>query len=289
MKSHFQFTRKQRSGIIVLLALIFIFQLVYFYSDFFSEEITIDEKELKMFQAEIDSLKQLKLENSKTEIYPFNPNFITDYKGYTLGMSNAEIDRLHKFRSKNQWINSKAEFQGVTKISDSLLARISPYFKFPDWITNPKPKKNFNYTKTNTPKTFEQKIDLNVAMASQLRKVKGIGEKLSQRIVDYRNKLGGRFIADVQLQEVYGLRPEVIELLLKEFTVKTPASITKIDINSATLEELVLIPHIDYEIAHNIIEMRTLREGFKSLDELLKVKDIPINKIDIIELYLTLE
>jgi DNA uptake protein ComE-like DNA-binding protein len=47
--------------------------------------------------------------------------------------------------------------------------------------------------------------------------------------------------------------------------------------------------YLDYEIAYEIIEERTLREGFKSLDELTKVKGFPTNKIEIIKLYLTLD
>ena len=60
-------------------------------------------------------------------------------------------------------------------------------------------------------------------------------------------------------------------------------------LNKATAEDLVTIQHIDYEIAYNIIEQRTLREGFKSFEELTKVKDFPVEKIDIIQLYLFLE
>jgi len=289
MKSHFQFTRKQRSGIFLLLILIFAVQLIYFLIDFSSNDVLIEDEDLSIFQAELDSLKLLKKESSKPKIYPFNPNFITDYKGYTLGMSNSEIDRLHDFRSKDQWINSKSEFQKVTKISDSLLAEISPYFKFPDWVTNPKPRNRFNADNKNEPKTFQQKIDLNTATTEQLRKVNGIGEKLSERIVNYRERMGSSFVADVQLQEIYGLSPEVIERVLNEFTVKTAKPIIKLNLNSATTEELVTIRHIDYEIAHNIIETRTLLEGFNDLDELLKVKDFPVNRIEIIKLYLTLE
>ncbi|MEM6517305.1 MAG: helix-hairpin-helix domain-containing protein, partial [Bacteroidota bacterium] len=254
------------------------------------ERADVNDNELELFQAEIDSLKKVKLENSRPRIYPFNPNFITDYKGYTLGMSNEEIDRLHDFRSKDKWINSRADFQKVTQVSDSLLAEISPYFKFPDWVTNPKPRNNYtSYSKNQRPKTFQQKVDLNTATASQLRRINGIGEKLSARIIAYRTKLGGKFLADVQLQEVYGLSPEVIERVLNEFTVKSAPKVKKINLNEATIDELVLIQYVDYEVAANIIEERTLRDGFKKLEDVLKVKDFPVNKIEIIKLYLTLE
>lgn len=286
--SHFTFTKQQRSGIFVLLCLILILQSVYFFVDFSSEDIQVNQNDLAMFEAEIDSLKRLKIENNKPKIYPFNPNFITDYKGYTLGMSSEEIDRLLAFRTQNKWINSAKDFQHVTEVSDSLLAQISPYFKFPDWVTNPKPKANYSYSNNSKPKTYDQKLNLNTATAEQLKRVNGIGEKLSERIVTYRTKLGGSFIADVQLQDVYGLSPEVIERTLNEFTVKDAKPINKINLNTATIEELVTIQHIDYEIAHHIIEARTLREGFKSFDELTKVKDFPVKKIEIIKLYLTL-
>ena len=290
-KSHFVFSKNQRNGIFLLLALIVIVQCAYFYIDFSSDDIEVNSKELVEFQHEIDSLKLVEIEKSKPKIFPFNPNFITDYKGYSLGMSNEEIDRLLAFRKQDKWINSVQQFQDVTQVSDSLLSEISPYFKFPDWVTNPKSKSNWkDYNNSNQyqTKTFEQKADLNTATALQLQKVNGVGVKLSDRIVKFRNKFVGGFIADVQLQDVYGLSPEVIERITNEFTVKTPRKIQKINLNTATRDQLVTIQHIDYEIAHHIIEQRTLRDGFKSLDDLTKVKNFPIQKIEIIKLYLTL-
>src|SRR5690606_28446526 len=125
--------------------------------------------------------------------------------------------------------------------------------------------------------------------AEQLQKVNGIGVALSDRIIKYRNKFVGGFISDIQLQDIYGLSPEVIERITNDFTVKTPRHIQKINLNTATKEQLVTIQHIDYEIAHYIIEQRTLRERFDSLDDLTKVKNFPVHKIEIIKLYLTLD
>ncbi|PNQ73703.1 competence protein ComEA [Hanstruepera neustonica] len=290
IKSHFTFSKKQRNGIFLLLVLIITFQCLYYFSDFSNDEPFKSGSELIAFQNEIDSLKQVKTENSKPKIYPFNPNYITDYKGYTLGMSSEEIDRLLAFRAKDQWVNSAEEFQQVTQVSDSLLEIISPYFKFPEWVTNPKVNKSYNSkTYDNTPKTYNQKIDLNQATASQLQSVYGVGEKLSANIIKYRNQFDGGFASDVELQEVYGLKREVIENITNRFTVKTPRSIQRINLNTATRDQLVTIKYIDYEIAHSIIEERTLREGFKSLDDLTKVKGFPLNKIEIIKLYLMLE
>ena len=288
-KSHFTFSKEQRNGIFLLLVLIVVFQCFYFFVEFPAEDTSGNKEALSEFIKEIDSLRLVQLEKNKPKTYPFNPNYITDFKGATLGMTNEEIDRLIAFRKQNKWINSSKQFQEVTKVSDSLLNALSPYFKFPEWITNPKPKNNAVYIYNSKPKTFAQKQDLNTATAQQLQKVNGVGKVFSDRIIKYRNKFKGGFIADVQLLDVYGLTSEVIEKITNQFTVKTPKTIQQININAATIGDLVTIPHIDYDLAHNIIEQRQLREGYNSIDELTKVKDFPVNKIKIIELYLHFE
>jgi len=288
-KSHFTFSKEQRNGIFLLLVLIVVFQCFYFFVEFPAEDTSGNKEALSEFIKEIDSLRLVQLEKNKPKTYPFNPNYITDFKGATLGMTNEEIDRLIAFRKQNKWINSSKQFQEVTKVSDSLLNAISPYFKFPEWITNPKPKNNAIYSDNSKPKIFAQKQDLNTATAQQLQKVNGVGKVFSDRIIKYRNKFKGGFIADVQLLDVYGLTSEVIEKITNQFTVKTPKTIQQININAATIGDLVTIPHIDYDLAHNIIEQRQLREGYNSIDELTKVKDFPVNKIKIIELYLHFE
>ena len=292
IKSHFTFSNQQRNGIFLLLLLIIIIQLfIHFGSEYvFKTKVvsTQNNKELLAFINQIDSLKQVEVENRKPKIYPFNPNFITDYKGYTLGMSQDEINRLLEFRKQDNWINSTTQFQKVTKVSDSLLNQISPYFKFPDWITNPKPKKySQNFSAKAKEKTSEQKIDINIATASQLQKVYGVGEALSARIIKYRTKING-FYDLVELTEVYGLSPEVIGNIKQHFNIKTPRLVNKISLNKATRDQLVTIKYIDYEVAYSIIEQRTLRDGFSSLEDLKKVKGFPLKKFDIIKLSLQL-
>ncbi|OZV68998.1 ComEA family DNA-binding protein [Winogradskyella aurantia] len=291
MKSHFQFSNQERNGIFLLLAVIVSAQCFYWFSDDADPPLIEDLEEIHSFRKELDSLRIVEIEKGQPQIYPFNPNFITDYKGYTLGMSNEEIDRLHNYRERDQWINSKEQFKTVTGISDSLLDKISPYFKFPSWVNKPRQKNQSapnSYTSFDKPKTFDQKIDLNKATALQLQKVYGVGEKLSQRIMNYRDKFADGFHDDIELTEVYGLTTEVIERIKQEFTVKTPRPIKKLNLNTATRDELVTIKYIDYEIANSIIEERTLREGFKSFEELTKVEQFPVKKLEIIKLYLHL-
>lgn len=292
IKSHFTFNRQQRSGIFLLLLLIVSLLCVYWFVDF-SEEDTFDTSSLEIvsMQKELDSLRLVEMENRKPKKYPFNPNFITDYKGYTLGMTNEEIDRLLQYRKEDKWINSASDFKRVTGVSDSLLAELSPYFKFPDWVTNPKPKNNFKDYKSEkgfSEKTFSQKIDLNKATEEQLQQVSGIGEALSKRIVAYREKLGG-FSDDIQLHSVYGLDASVVQRTLNLFTVKTPKHISKINVNIASASDISTIPGISFEMAKKIWEYRRLREKINSIQELEKIEGMTERKLQLIQLYLSVE
>ena len=108
LKSHFWYTQHQRNGILFLLGIISVIQLMYHFVDFGKgdHKIEIDQTEIIAFQKQIDSLKKIRLEKKKPRLYPFNPNYITDYKGYQLGMSVDEIDRLHQIQmTLLQWFH----------------------------------------------------------------------------------------------------------------------------------------------------------------------------------------
>ena len=287
MKFYTYFSNQQSLAIVVLILGILSLQLVWVsHRELQTDTFNIPHETYLKFQKEKDSLIADQRQSSTPKLYPFNPNYITDYKGYTLGMTAKEIDRLHAYRAKNKWVNTTKEFQRITKVPDSLLDKIAPYFKFPDWVTNsPQKLRSSPYA---FEKSFEQKIDLNKATANQLQKVYGIGAFYSERIVRYRDSFEGGFISDVQLQGIHGLTSEVIENILKEFTVKTPRLINKINLNSATIDQLVSIEYIGYELAYEIVELRMLRDGYNAIKELTKVKGFPKEKLEIIKLYLSL-
>jgi competence protein ComEA len=293
LKSHFVFNRSQRGGIFLLTLLIVVLLLVNYYYDF-KKPVLIDvtSSEVMALQKEVDSLRLAEIEARKPKRYPFNPNYMTDFKAYTLGLSPEEFDRLKYFRSKNQWINSAAEFKRVTTVSDAILAEISPLFKFPDWVTNPKPRsKSYEKTSNNngfTELTFAQKIDLNLATLDQLQKVSGVGDVLSNRVITYREKLGG-FSANIQLYGVWGLRDDVVKRILNVFTIKTPKILERININSASASDIATIPGVSFDLAKQIWEFIKLRDRIESVSELEKIEGLSEVKLKLIQLYLSIE
>lgn len=287
IKSYFLFSREHRSGIFLLFAIIILVQLAYiFFGDYFiSKNNTTEDKAWLLVQNEIDSLKSIQ-STKKDTIYPFNPNYITDYKGYKLGMTIQEIDRLHVFRKQGKFVNSVEEFQQVTKVSNAFLSKISPYFKFPDWVKNKGTATSEKFHKF-LPKEKEKIIqkDINVATREDLIAVYGIGEKLADKILQEKEKLGG-FVSMEQFQFMWGISPEAISDLEKRFTIKSQIGIKKIAINDLSQKELAKFPYFNYALAKEIVIYRTMNSGIKNIDDLTKIKGMPNEKIKIIALYL---
>jgi DNA uptake protein ComE-like DNA-binding protein len=293
LAKYFKFTKQQRTGIFLLFVFIMILQTIYIFVDFSLPEKAFPEKEQWIsLQSEIDSMKIVKL-SEKPKVYSFNPNFITDYKGYKLGMSVQEIDRLLTFRKENKYVNSAKEFQDVTKVSDSLLSTLAPLFKFPDWTKNKTDfkteRKEFvqkeNFRKDNFKKEKIIVLDINQATQEDLVKIYGIGEALSSRILKQKEILGC-FVSMEQMNDVWGLSPEVISELNAHFKVVIPPSFKKIAINDASLKELSQFSYFRYALAKQIVTYRSMNGNINNIEDLSKIKGFPVDKAKIISLYL---
>lgn len=244
-----------------------------------------------VLQAQLEARKQRRSQKDTVPIYPFNPNFISDFKGYTLGMNVTELDKLHAFRATGKFISSKDEFQKITGISDSLLNTISPYFKFPNWSYAHKgsgqAKEGSGIATVAMTKKKVVYKDLNSATAKELTAIRGVGPKLSARIVKFRDALNG-FLVKEQLYDVYGLEPQVVHRLFEEFDVLKIPAIQKININTATASELASLLYLNYDLANKIVAYRAVVGTIESFDELITIENFPADKIDRIALYLSL-
>lgn len=275
---------------------IVVLQGVYLFVNFSLDKI-IDTNSIELiaFQNTIDSLKKVELEKRKPKVYPFNPNYITDYKGYKLGMSVEEIDRLHEYRRQNKFVNSKEEFQKITKVSDSLLNMVAPYFKFPDWVVKrnkQKRAKKLLQAKENKLKEDSKSIkkvlnttNINKATQVDFETISGVGEVIAERIIKYRKKIKG-FTYKEQLNEVWGLKNETVKSILLVFKIDNKPIIEKINVNTATFKEVLKNPYIDYNLCKKIFEYRDEVAELQNILELKNIDGFPIDKYERIVLYL---
>lgn len=62
----------------------------------------------------------------------------------------------------------------------------------------------------------------------------------------------------------------------------------KLDINKATLSELVTIPGVGEKLASDIIDYRKSHAGFETIEELKQIKGIKDKKLEQLRRYITL-
>ena len=263
---------KPRSYAILLLAAILL--LYSFLLETLSYETTapLAVGEMERHQAFIDSMIGAQKKRNNI-IHPFNPNYLTYYHAYVLGIEKNTIDRLFAFRKSGKFINSAAEFKRITQMEDSLFEAIKPFLKFP------------NFTKYKKEKVFKNlKKDINEVEEFDFLKVKGIGKVLSSRIVKYRKYIKGFSTLD-QLYEVYGLDSLAVDNVKNHFEIQKHPELKKIKISEASLYDLSRIPYINREESTEIIKLRT-RQKKIILEDLFHITGFDSLKISRISLYL---
>jgi competence ComEA-like helix-hairpin-helix protein len=161
----------------------------------------------------------------------------------------------------------------VTGVSNKWMNLYAPYFKFPNY--------KYPSTKKGIP---VKKNDLNTASVAELDFIKGIGKVLANRIIKYRQRINGYSTLD-QLEEVYGLDAHVVEAIKEQFTIVQKSKIKKLDMNRASLFQLVEIPYLSKSEARRMISLRT-EKGKISWDHLKAIKGFDSLKIKRLTLYL---
>jgi len=148
---------------------------------------------------------------------------------------------------------------------------------------------NLNKTSVNVVKAQNNQkteYNINLALASDLQKVYGIGPVLSERIIKYRNVLGG-FASENQLYEVYGLDSTTVGQLLIRYFVAGP--VETILVNSCSYQELVSHPYIDHAEAKAILGFVKAVRPFSSLSEIEDLNEVSSIKFRKIVPYLAIE
>lgn len=105
----------------------------------------------------------------------------------------------------------------------------------------------------------------------------GFPEYLAERLIKYRSK-GGRFYTKADVKKIYGMPDPLMERIYG--FISLPDSISeslpkvseqKINLNTATTEQLKQIPMIGNTLSLRIVKYRNILGGFISLDQLDEV------------------
>jgi competence protein ComEA len=146
-------------------------------------------------------------------------------------------------------------------------------------------------------------VDLNRATVAELELLPGVGKVLAQRIDSYRQEHEG-FHDISELREIRGIGPILFENLKDRVTLgayaqpsptaplgvsapgggKLPLG-SKLDLSTATAEELSQVPGLGKVLAARIVESRQA-QPFRTVDDLRRVKGIGVKTLDTIRPYL---
>lgn len=148
------------------------------------------------------------------------------------------------------------------------------------WLgTSPKPPLAF----------IPASVDLNTATVESLAQLPGVGPQLAARIIENRNQFGP-FHSVEDLRRITGVGPVISERIKPwvqvtfASTPETPpplrtlksdsSTATKLDINTASKEELLQLPGVGNILAERILEDREKNGPFRTVQELTRVKGL---------------
>lgn len=188
-----------------------------------------------------------------TRLFAFDPNTATPEELQELGIPKFLALRIEKYRQKGGKFRRKEDLQKIYDFPPALFTKLDSYISLPgdgqkpgnaktDFEENPMQETAPVPARENKPfaRPTIVAFDINTADTAQLAALRGIGSKLSARIVKFRDALGGFHSTD-QYADIFGLDSLALSELRKYGRVQT--SPKKININTTTTEELNRHPY----------------------------------------------
>ena len=295
LKDYFSFTRSERNGTLVLSFLLVVFMLapaairhIKFSRNSPSSTMNTaidsfllsarfnprNEVEKTTFSIEHEEVSR----RAEPKQFPFDPNTISLDSLVELGLSVKQAGVILKYREKGGHFDSATDLAKIYVLDSSTLARLKPLVR----ITAKSHERQLLNAESGSSSIFP--VELNTADTTQLMRIKGIGRSYANRIVTFRNLVGG-FYSVNQLADIYGITPELVASISPQVKVDSLA-IRRINLNEVTYEELRSHPYLtDYQ-AKAIIYYRGKKGSIGNPHELVQNKLVPADKFQKIYPYL---
>ena len=307
---YFTFTKKERRGTIILLLLILFFiTLPFLYplfikpkpadtSTFKNEIVTLKIKQqdtVKQFtQRNFDEenyqnyyqpSEKNYTKNFKGELFYFDPNTATTADWQRLGLRDKTIATIQNYLSKGGRFYKPEDIGKIWGLHPDEVQRLIPYVQITPKENN-YPKKDYETKTFDKPKNTISVIDINNADTTTLIALPGIGSKLAQRIINFRDKLGGFYKAE-QVGETFGLPDSTFQKIKPRLTINN-LTIKQFNINTASVDEMKTHPYIRYNIANAIVQYRSQHGNFLSVADIKKIMMVTEDVYNKVAPYLSL-
>lgn len=291
-KTGFYVSKSSRRATILLIALIFIIiflpRIVTYLnpmpdlvvtSEMISEAEEIQHRKKSRYEQQFVRKKN---KRSKYKIPPekFDPNHYTKNDWMALGLSEKQAAVVMKFTERG--IRSSEDLQRIFVMPDQLFDLVKDSLIFNE------ARDNEINSKAELPKQVKAVlIELNSANKEQLMSLPGIGDYISDRIISYRDRLGG-FVKKEQLMEIKKIDIELYNKIVGQVTIES-GSVKRIPLNSISAEEIKKHPYLNWNIANSIVKIREQKGGkFSDTNEIKESVLIDHELFEKIKPYLSL-
>ena len=196
------------------------------------------------------------------EPFQFDPNNVLEDDLLSMGLKENLVNNIINYREKGGKFYTKEDFRKLYTITDEEYAALEPFIIF---------EKDSNQIEVKTIKFADTLlVDINAADTLDLQQLKGIGPAFSKRIVKYRQLLGG-FYNKKQILEVYGMDNSRYDGI-KDHIYVNDDSFQKIDVNKASIKEMIKHPYIEFYVAKSIVTHRNEVGYIKDLEEIKNIR-----------------
>jgi len=234
-------------------------------------------------------------EGIKSRLFYFDPNTLGAEGWKQLGLRDKTIQTILHYREKGGRFRRPEELGKIYGLLPVEYKRLLPYVKMEqpapvfqkDTGRVPYiPYKRYSYTYPPRP-SVPRSIDINTADTAAFIALPGIGSRLANRIVNFRDKLGGFYRVE-QVGETYAL-PDSTFQQIKAFLQCDSSAIHRININTADVNMLRQHPYIRWNIANAIVAYRSQHGDYKSLEEVQKIELITPEIFEKLRPYLSVQ
>ena len=210
----------------------------------------------------------------KVETFPFDPNTADSTRLLRLGLSPYQVRNIYKYRAKGGVYRKKEDFARLYGLTVKDYRRLAPFIRIsadyqPATTLLEETPQMRDTLRFPVKLKEDERVVLNRADTSMLRRVPGIGQYYAAEIVRYGQWLGGYVSVD-QLDEIDQFPQEA----KRYFVIDNPQP-QRLNVNKLSLQQLRRHPYINYYQAKAIVDYRRLHGDLKSLEELSLLRDFP--------------
>ena len=233
-KDYFTFSKKERNAVFILMCILAVIITLPLFIPPKKLQISIDEnlqRQLDKYTQQspqysyiaYDSVPPADTANQKItsiQLFQFDPNTLNEQGFKQLGLNDKVIHTIINYRNKGGYFKTPQDLKKIYGLSNADAEKLIPYIKIAAIKNDNKKDEKQSINKPMASNTnYYHTININSATAEEWKTLPGIGDIIANRIVKFRNSMGGFKSAD-DVKKTYGLSDSTFNLIRPYLVLK---------------------------------------------------------------------